>query len=512
MASNANRVNIPAICRIKGRGTAFLISPGLLLTSTHVVGNKSDAAKLSATFFEGTKKSVVEVKLLPNVVYFNAAYPEHLDYCIVACETQGIYGVTPVKVPLVKSEWSAVREGDTVLVVQHPISDDDDGAGPVVAGASDDGIEVKRFEEILRRRDDIFYLKAVGTHRTAGCPVFNDQAELVGMQSQLRTDGEGVVNRVVSIVSVVKHMFANTQLSRIQQNTLFQDVWDTWYVANDTTRIVSIMANFKNKDLQRQAAERLCEHTAKRELLEGVVMCGGTKVIISSMEQFKDDENLACLSMRALWNISFGEQDNHQHITDANGPAMVLNIMELYPKNEDISQFGTVLLFNLSLGKRESADSVSSWASRGMKLILQALLQFPETEVLQKFGVGFLANIAAKDERFGDELVTLGAVAHITSLINNKRHNVFLMENVIKAVALLAASRQRAATMSAIVHAVIDVMLMYSSNSNVLLNGNHALWGLGCVPQNRIAILQHADGAKAFQLSLTSLVASTKLL
>ena len=510
MATNANRVNIPAICRIKGRGTAFLISPGLLMTSTHVIGNKSEAAKLSATFFEGTKKPVVEVKLLPNLIYFNAAYPEHLDYCIVACETQGIYGVTPVKVPLVKSEWAAVREGDTVLVVQHPVSDEEDGSTGVVG--EDGSTEVKRFEEILRRRDDIFYLKAVGTHRTAGCPVFNDQAELVGLQSQLRTDGEGVVNRVISIVSVVKHMFANTQLSRIQQNTLFQDVWDTWYVANDTTRIVSIMANFKNKELQRQAAERLCEHTAKRELLEGVVMCGGTRVIISSLEQFKDDEHLAALSLRALWNISFGEQDNHQHITEANGPAIVLGVMELYAKNEDISQFGTVLLFNLSVGKRETSDTVASWASKALRLILQALRQFPETEVLQKFGVGFLANIAAKDERFADELIALGTVDHITTLITNKRHNVFLMENVIKTIAILAGSRQRATALSGVVHAVIDIMLMYASNNNILLNGNHALWGMGSVTPNRIAILMHPEGSKAFQLSLPALVASTKLL
>ena len=85
------------------------------------------------------------------------------------------------------------------------------------------------------------------THRTAGCPVFNDQSELVGLQSQLRTEGEGVVNRVVSIVTIVKHLFANAQLSKLQQKPLFQDLWDTWYIPGDSTRVVSIMANFKHR-------------------------------------------------------------------------------------------------------------------------------------------------------------------------------------------------------------------------------------------------------------------------
>lgn len=501
MASNigsTNRVNIPAVCRIKGRGTGFLISPGLLLTSTQAVGSKSDAAKLSAVFFEGSKKSPVEVKLLPNQCYFAATYPEYLDYCIVACETQGIFNVTPVKIPLVKSEWATVRESDTVLIVQHPVHEDD---------PSIEQEEVKRFEEILRRRDDIFYLKASGTARTAGCPVFNDQAELVGLQSQIRSDGEGVVNRVVSIVTIVKHLFANGQLSRIQQNPLFSDVWDTWYVPNDTTRIVSIMANFKQKDILRQSAEQLCDHTTKRELLEGVVACGGTKVIITSIQQFADDETLASLGLRALWNISFGEDDRH-HIVEASGAQLVLKTMQKFPQNEDISQFGIVILFNLTLARDIKFDE---WARGAIPIVVDAMKNFHAVEVLQKFGVGFLVNVCAKDEQLCDVVLEYPIISHIIGLSKNRQGNVFLMEHVLGLAAIVAAKRT-APILGELIVPIIETMLKYSSNNSILLSGNRALWGLGNEPLLRVAILQNKDSARAFDLSLTALIASTKIL
>ena len=121
LAAAANRVNIPAIGRVPGRGTATLISPGLLLTSTKVVGTKAEAARLKVVFFESSKKTVVEAKLLPQEFYFASVYPEHLDYCLVACETKHVFNVAVVKLPLVRCEWKQVREGDHLLLVQHPV-------------------------------------------------------------------------------------------------------------------------------------------------------------------------------------------------------------------------------------------------------------------------------------------------------------------------------------------------------------------------------------------------------
>jgi hypothetical protein len=504
MAANigsTNRVNIPAICRIKGRGTGFLISPGILLTSTHAVGSKGDAAKLSAVFFEGSKKAPVEVKLLPQQLYFAATYPEYLDYCIVACETQGIFNVTPVKLPLVKTEWPTVREGDTVLIVQHPVQEDDDPS----LGSQE---EVKRFEEVLRRRDDILYLKAAGTARTAGCPVFNDQAELVGLQSQIRADGEGVVNRVVAIPTIVKHLFANGQLARVEQSPTFQDIWNTWYVPNDTTRIVSIMANFKQRHILRQAAEQLCEHTTKRELLEGVVACGGTKVILTSIQQFKEDEELAVLGLRALWNISFGEDDNRHHIVDAHGVQVVLQMMIAFPNNGDIAQFGVVVLFNLTLSRDVR---VSDWGQQAIAVVVAALRVFESTEVLQKFGVGFLVNVCQRDPALCSVVVQPAAMDHIVNIAQTRQSNVFIMENIISLVAVVA-SHTTSPSLGPLITPIVDTMLKHTSNNTILLSGNRALWGLGNDPFHRIKILEHPDSSRALQASLNTLIASTKSL
>lgn len=499
--SAANRVNIPAICRIPGRGTAFLISPGLLLTSTHVVGSKHEAAKLTAIFFEGSKKAPVEVKLLPGQTYFAASYPDYLDYCIVACETKGIYNVAPVKIPLVRSEWAPVREGDTLLLVQHPT--DDENPAHVHE-------EVKRFEEVLRRRDDIYFLKAAGLTRSAGCPAFNDQAELVGLQSQLRFEGEGYVNKVVAIVTIVKHLFANAQVSKIEQTAVFADVWDTWYVPNDTTRIVSIMANFKQKDIVRQAAERLCEHTNRRDLLEGVVSCGGTNVILTSMHQFGDDEALSVLSLRALWNISFGDEDNRSQIVKSNGPALILEKMQQFPQNEDIAQFGIVVLFNLTLSKNVG---VSVWARQAIPVVLAAMKTFENTEVLQKFGAGFFVNVTTQDSSICEQCLSSDVLAHMVHLGQTRQSNVFVVEHVVALMANLSyfPSERKVgnALLASMISPIIQSMLKFPTNNSVLVNGNRALWGFGNDPLLRIIILQHPQWGKVMDLSLGALVAST---
>jgi hypothetical protein len=493
-------VNIPAVGRIHGRGTVFLVSPGILLTSTRVVGTKHDAAKLTATFFHGTKKGVVEVKLLPNQLYTAAAYPDHLDYCLVACETQGIFTVAPVKLPLIRSEWANVREGDTLLVIQHPVA----GEEP----PQED--EIKRFEEVIRRRNDLIYFKPNGAYTTAGCPCFNEKAELVGLQSQHHVEGEGLVSRAVSIVTIVKHLFANAQLSRIQQSPSFADVWDTWYVPNDTTRIVSIMANFRNKEIVRQAAVQLCEHTAKRDLVEGVVASGGTKVIIASITQFADDEEMSTLGFRALWNISFGDEDNRQHIIDANGPHVMLDIMSRYPTHEEIQQFGVVILFNLMLGSKGDLG-VEQWMHSAISTVMAALVRFEPTEVIQKFGIGFFVSVAKISPHWIDVMLNSGLIDHVITLASSKQHNIFVSENVLAIAAIIASRKADAPRLKELVPLIVDIMLRHRTNNSILLNGNHALWGLGNDSSLRIAILQHPQGHEVLQMSLAPLVASTKI-
>lgn len=543
-----NRVNIPAVCRIPGRGSAVLVSPGILLTTKAVIGsNKADIARQTAVFFESGKKGAVEVKLLPNQYFFSSVYPEYLDYCLVACETQGIFGVAPVKLPLVRSEWQQVRETDTLLVVQHPLYEDaaaaDQSNGgplspitPPAAGTeSHQPLELKRFEEVLRRRDDVLYLKPHGRHRTFGCPCFNDAAELVGLQSQFVDPSDGIVSRVLSIVSIVKHLFANVQLSRIQQTPLFEDVWSTWYVQNDTTRIVAIMANFKQRDITRQAAVRLCEHTGHRELLDGVVAAGGTKVIVDCIRQFMDtDAELVALGLRSLWNISFTEEDNRRHIVEAGGIQAVLDALVKYPQSEEVAQFGVVVLFNLTL----TASTLNGdWTSRGQRVVLDALMRFGDVEVIQKFGIGFFVNAAKFNPQCGREVLDWGGIEHIAAVARTKQHNEYLMENIIAFVALVAGHGVRSAppaaavavtsktlsesysatpagaaaieiqqhpSLSCMVGPVLETATRYPSNGSMQRSVSSALWSLGNDAGLRVALLTHPLGLDVLKTSIQS--------
>eukprot|EP00758_Cryptobia_borreli_P011220 Tbor_TRINITY_DN5635_c0_g5::TRINITY_DN5635_c0_g5_i2::g.9045::m.9045 len=497
-----NRTCVPAVCRIEKRGTAFLVATGVLLTTRTVVPNAREAAKLKAIFFEGSKKPVVSVQLLPERLFFVSLYPEHVDYCLVACDTAGIFNVVPIKVPLVRKEWSPIHEGDTLLVVQHLIPQKNttllSDEAPVCIG---------RFDDVLRKKDDLLYLKVNGTDLTAGCPAFNDESELVGVQSQLNLEIDGYVSRVLSIITIVNHLFANAMCSKLQHHPHIDDIWDTWYVPNDTTRIISIMANFKSKEVLNVAVKRLCEHTSQRDLREGVVACGGTKVIVASIQQFKEDEGLILMSLRSLWNISFDEVDNRQDIIDAEGVPAVLDSMENFPKNEEIVQFAVVLLYNLTLTE---SMIIESWCSRCLRNTLDAARRFMDSAVLQKFSAGLFVNILRKFPDFTKEVLQAGAVDHIVTVVKERIENVLLIENCVQFFATVAATEWNNPLMRQCVLPTIDLMLHHRSNSIILLCGNNALWSLGLDIDNRVELLRHPQGATVLCASIDHVASQRK--
>ena len=501
MDSLSPQMSIPAVCRIPGHGTAFLVATGVLMTTTAVVPNAREAARMTAVFFEGTKKPAVEVRLQPDRLFFAAAYPEHVNYCLVACDTAGIFNVMPIKVPLLASEWPSPLEGDTLLLMQHW------GAGANgLAGVA--GGATARFEEVLRRRDDLLFLKVNSGLSCAGCPAFDANSQLVGVMSQTDSLGDGPTSRVLSIATIVKHLFANAMCGKLQQSPPAEAVWESWYVPGDTTRIISIMANFKGREVLALAVRRLCEHTAKPELLEGVVACGGTSVIIASLAQFKEEEALARAALRSLWDISFGDVNNRPHIAEAGGVETILDVLELHPSNQEIAEFGTVVLFNLTL---ESAMVEEEWAPRCVRAALAAMRAFPAEDALQKFATGLLLNLVRRLPSVA-RLVTSseGSVAHINGLIANKSRNALLMEQIAPLLAALAKEEWASPALAPCVPHIIALMVEHSGSSAILLSGNNALWSLGALAANRIAILQHPHGPAALAASVHTLLGTVR--
>ncbi|RNF24073.1 putative serine/cysteine trypsin-like peptidase [Trypanosoma conorhini] len=528
--TSSNRRNIPAVCRIRGRGSALLVSPGILLTSRHVVSSSEAAAQLSAVFFEGSKKKPVEVRLLPQKLFFAACYPDYTDYCLVGCEEYGIFNVTPVNLPLTQNDWAPVREGDIVLVVQHPIWEGGvgDGAANTDNPEEDENpasLEVKRFEEVLRCRNDLFYLKANGNVRTAGCPAFNECGQLIGMQSQLRSEGEGVVNRVVSISSVVKHLFANKMLRSIKQKNTFEEVWSTWYVKDDISRIVLILVNFEDREIARATAAKLCEHTCSPNLIGSVVASGGVQCILSSLHRFNEDIEMVGACIRAMWNVSFEETNAQRLLVEGGGIEMILDAMEKYPENEEIAEFSVVVLHNISTGSSKP-DFSGALGNRALLLVHAALQRFKETTVLQKFGFSFFTTLLLVNQGNAETLVKLNIVEHAVYLAERKQDQVFLMEALMHFVGELAqhrkaidlcfvsgglASSAGRHVIEVLTSLLIEIMFKYQEMDTILLQGNRALWGIGNDMTCRAMILQHPMSYEALKLSLPALMAKARV-
>lgn len=551
--TNNNRINIPAVCRLrdvhtnKTVGSGVLVGPGLLLTSSVAIPTQARAARVVATFFEGTKKRPLDVTLQPQRYYFASRYPEEMEYCFVRCDEAPLQNVTPAHVALTEKGWAPVSEGDVLLIVEHPIggggesgaaansthaanatanNQSGNGNGDYQSSAASSTmavpyVEQKRFEEVLRCRGNLGFLKSNGNWVTAGCPAFNENGQLVGLQSQSRADGEGVVNRVLLLTSIVKHLFANVQLPNLPQDDIsFEDMWSTWYLTNDVSRIVAILANFKGKAMAQQVTCRLCELTADPNLVNSVADNGGIHVILQNLSLFGNDTTLAEVGLRALWNVSIGEEANLAKICKHEGVRIILDVMESFPSNETVLQLGAVLLHNIA-GCSASPDFAHELGDRALNALYPGFQQYRESVVLQKFALSFFATLVRLDEHFALYLIQHKIIEHLIRLIEEKPKQIFLMEMVVGLVAELAqypktmavtntnVAEYGALSMPYLIDLLIHLILEYKDLDSLMVSGNRALWGLGNLPACRAMILENPRGTEALRISLPALVAST---
>ncbi|CCW60008.1 unnamed protein product [Phytomonas sp. EM1] len=565
----ANCAKIPAICRIRyadtnhTTGTGLLVANGVILTSkSALLPLLADTTKrtdsLVATFFEGTKKKPIDAAFRPETLCFHSVYPDYVDYCLIACCEDNLFNVVPVSLPLTLKEWAPVREGEIILVVQHLIPRTEDvvtnSGASVDCGeeTTDDRtvegkcgseapiyIQQQRFEEVLRCFKDLYYLKANGIEQTSGCPAFNEFGQLIGLQSQSYTDGEGVINRVLSIVPIIKHLFVNQQLYRfakLQGKTLtFNAIWETWYTEKDLSCVGLILENFKQKDIVRQSFKKLTEMPLN---LKSTAEFGIFEVILCNLCSFRDEEELVGMGLRALWKLSVGKESCAKNIIDNGGIEFVVALMHQYSHNSSILQYGVVILYNTvsilagqtsqcrlsidsdsrnflitsdgetefivataNISKADTAYFSGPLGFEVMELVLESMKRFPEEMVLQKFSLELLSILLRCNDESGMRMLQENTIEHMCYLIKHQHQNLFLMEALMGCMGNLAEGKHFVDFVNASCHSamqlvnpIISLTLEYLENRKILRAVSGVLWALGNNPVFRANILKNPHG------------------
>ncbi|MDX1964970.1 MAG: endonuclease [Pirellulales bacterium] len=154
-------------------GTGFLVTPRLLLTNSHVIGDPATAMLCMAEFnYEDRLIGVgmetsVPFKLAPQALFFSSPEDE-LDYTLVAVEPISVSGSIAISdfgfLRLETSVANALR-GECLNILQHP-----NGAPKRLA------LRQNRFTALLER---YVHYESDTLPGSSGSPVFNDQWQVI---------------------------------------------------------------------------------------------------------------------------------------------------------------------------------------------------------------------------------------------------------------------------------------------------------------------------------------------
>ena len=496
-----NRVNIPAIGRIPGHGSCVLISPGVLLTSSNNIQSASHAATLSALFFEFGKKKVTKVKLLPDKLFFTSVYPDYLNYCLIACETNHLYNVRPVKLPLVSSEWRYLKDGDSILIVQHPL--------PIIDNRSQDNQndfnnntinlpnEQKVFAKIQKSENELYYFHVLPGFYYFGSPCFTSDGQFVGLCSQFLNEDK-LCNRMVSISLIAKHLFANEKIGLIKESPEFHDIWTTYYDESQSDRIYSILTNFTYQEAQKPTLEKLCLMAQKNDYIPTLYEYNGIAIIIKGITVYMEDLNFVESAVKVLWILSSSDNKIKDCLLSNNIISVIQTIIETH-NVESLNSYIIVILFNLSV----NINFIGDWIFHLVPKIISMLKLSPQLVLIQKFGIGLFYHISRKGLHECKYLLSSGAVQHTLEFIDILKSNEFVVEygSQLLNTLLLHPSLQANSIFYACIDLFIQLIELHKNNMHIVYYYNNSLWSMSNCIKNRIKLLRHPLGLKIIQES-----------
>jgi endonuclease G, mitochondrial len=238
-----------SICRIElmdemnntqGYGTGFMVSPSLLMTNNHVIGNPDDCKNSLAQFhFEKDltfiDKPVVSFRFNPRKFFYTN---KALDFTLV-CVNPTSLDNQPLSnfgyLALIKKSGKAVI-GEYVSIIQHP-----KGSQKQVA---------MRENRVIDIFDDFVHSKADTEPGSSGSPVFNDQWTIVSLHhsgvprkdsqgNYLAVDGkvwtpdlpdskiDWIGNESIRVSSIVSHLENIVSQIPAQERTVLEEFLNT---------------------------------------------------------------------------------------------------------------------------------------------------------------------------------------------------------------------------------------------------------------------------------------------
>ncbi len=184
-----------AVCRIStpdSLGTGFLIARGVLMTNNHVLSNREDAADSVAQFDFEEGKQTRAVAIRPRDLFLT---DERLDFTIVACDTEGLDGIEPIR--LLRNPETATRN-ERVNVIQHP-------RGRRKEIAIHDN-------KVTRVKDLVLHYETDTEPGSSGSPVFNNEWDLVALHhAGVRRPNNSAENEGIRISAIVAHLLDSSR-------------------------------------------------------------------------------------------------------------------------------------------------------------------------------------------------------------------------------------------------------------------------------------------------------------
>ena len=203
MSRAVGRIALPVINGTR-LGTGFMVSPRIMMTNNHVLGDISEAgnARLEFDFYEredGTTGPVIRFSLEPDLFFITDA---PLDFTLVAVEATGADGANVSArgwFPLIGPSGKAVV-GERVSIIQHP-----NGDPQKVTLHDNKVVDVDSENDFLNYETDTM-------GGSSGSPVLNINWDLVALHhAAVGNSNEGI--RISSIVRRLREIFQDESVT-----------------------------------------------------------------------------------------------------------------------------------------------------------------------------------------------------------------------------------------------------------------------------------------------------------